>query len=405
MRRLVMALFFTALAYSQSPDQLESGAELLERQASNLARIADNEIKSASLAEKQADEAARQNDARAASELRREAERRRQKAAEALETAKARLERASELRRLLIKQEEISAAGFEKPDTLRIASWNIQNFGESKKNRTVAHQGREKSIPELIADIIRAGDFAAVAIQEVEGENLEAMEAIVERLNKNGEIYRMTYPEKIGKSSNRAEYLPIIYNDDLLKFQTQGMLKDTEMQRAPHYAFFSARPEKFQAPAAGKKHFDFVLVSVHLSPKATGAADLPRQQDFAQLPKIFNQLRKKFGDGEDIVVAGDFNCDPGSAGIDGYLWRQFTSTKLHLHPPVMAGEIAPKSMVQGDRLNDNIIWQNSTEEDWAKVKTLVDFPGIHFDGDIEAARKISDHLPIWCQFYANRDTD
>lgn len=254
--------------------------------------------------------------------------------------------------------------------------------------------------------------FNVIAVQEVEGDNLEAIERVIEVLNMRigEEAYRMTYPEKMGVSSNTAEFLPIIYDNRLVKLKTQGMLRDLEMQRPPHYALFEVRKDKFKNPQATKENFDFCLVSVHLAPKGSKEEDLPRRNDFKLIPKVFRFLNKKFTV-EDIIVAGDFNCDPNRGGIDGELWENVRKKKIIVHPITLRGEttIAKKTMTYGKRVNDNMIWMHNSEEDWSQVKEVYEYDSLHFrdpDGNVDrnSARMISDHLPIWAKFNTGRDS-
>ncbi|BBM82016.1 hypothetical protein [Candidatus Uabimicrobium amorphum] len=375
-------------------------AELLENAAANYTRMAENHIAMARVLEKRPRKAA-------------VAQQHRKQAMKFLQRAQENLDKAIVLRTGILKkiQENLVKLDAQKRNSVRIASWNIQNFGESKTNKIVPYKNKEYTIPEVVADIIYSAKFDVIAIQEVEGDNLESVERVVEVLNMRvgEEAYRLTYPEKMGVSSNTAEFLPIVYDNRYVRLKTQGMLRDLEMQRPPHYALFELRDNKFKSPQTKKNIFDFCLVSVHLAPKASGDKDIPRRNDFKNVPKIFRFLNKKFAI-EDIIVAGDFNCDPNRRGIDGELWAQIRKKKIVVHPITLRGkqEIATKTMTYGQRVNDNMIWMGNSEEDWAQTKEVYEYDKLHFqrDGKVDttSARVISDHLPVWGKFYATRDS-
>lgn len=374
-------------------------ARLLEAAAANYMRMAEDKLSLAQVLEKRGSvDVAQQH---------------RNQAAKLLLQAQENLDKAIALRSKNLQKikENLVRLDSEKRTSVRIASWNIQNFGESKTAKIVPYKNKEYTIPEVVADIIHSAQFDVVAIQEVEGDNLESVERVVEVLNmrEGEEAYRLTYPEKMGVSSNTAEFLPIIYDNRYLRLKTQGMLRDLEMQRPPHYALFELRENQFQGPQANKSIFDFCLVSVHLAPKGSGEKDIPRRNDFKNVPKIFRFLNKKFAM-EDIIVAGDFNCDPNRRGIDGELWESIRKKKIIVHPITLQGQqrIAKKTMTYGQRVNDNMIWMGNSEEDWARIKEVYEYDKLHFrrDGKVDtaSARMISDHLPVWGKFYATQDS-
>ncbi len=410
MRKFFLAfviLLFASIPIQANPNSnygLIKKVELWELQATHYISLADNAMKSAQVAESKAHLAQEEKKWDEVNKWKKKALSLRKKASGYLTKASTRIEQSNQLRAKFLR-----FIGEKEPDKFIIGSWNIQNFGDSKMQKKISYQGKDRPIPEVIAEIIKKLNFAVVALQEIEGDDLDPIYAVLDYLNKDGDEYKMTYPEKLGESSNRAEYLPIVYNSRLLKLERLGHIKNYDMQRDPHYAKFSLRSESFQEPQEGKKHFDFILVSVHLAPKQSGEEDEPRRNDFKALPKVVRWLEKKFGE-KDILVAGDFNCDPTtSRGSDYELWEKIRKKIGPVHPfkKVVAGEeiIMTDSMSHGDRLNDNLIWQAQSEKDWTGQKQIYDMVQEYFGGEISLAKEVSDHMPVWAEFYANRDED
>lgn len=132
-------------------------------------------------------------------------------------------------------------------DTLSIASWNIQIFGQTKLN--------DPELINIIIDIIKRYDI--IAIQEVRDASLQLPTQLIEIINADGLNYNVVASERLGRSRMKEQYL-FVYNDDLLDVvegtMGYGVEPNDEFAREPFYCMFRA------------DSFDFYLLTIHTDP-------------------------------------------------------------------------------------------------------------------------------------------
>ena len=94
---------------------------------------------------------------------------------------------------------------------------------------------------------------------------------------------------------------------------------------------------------------------------------------------------------KDVVVGGDFNFAPDKAPQSLKGLNSLIETH-HFDPP--------GSLIQSERLVDNIYFGSHTEEDYAGVSGLVKFD---VGMKIKDAWIISDHRPVFADFCTAKD--
>ena len=82
-------------------------------------------------------------------------------------------------------------------DTIRIASFNIQVFGESKLAKP--------HVVEVLADVVRR--FDVVAVQEVRAKNQSVVPQFLARVNAGGARYDYVIGPRLGRSSSKEQYV------------------------------------------------------------------------------------------------------------------------------------------------------------------------------------------------------
>jgi endonuclease/exonuclease/phosphatase family metal-dependent hydrolase len=270
---------------------------------------------------------------------------------------------------------------------IRIASWNIQDFGVKK--------ARDPLMMVEIADVLRR--FDVVAIQEVSNirerhdlgcernaecpdhENCGMIRDALEReLNEGfGRNYAFVFSDQ-----TRHERYLFIYDTEQVELIHDQLMEDPgdsepicafrpestgSMARQPHLGVFQA------------KDFSFAVLNAHTSPT----------RNRAELDALaaFEREVRQWGL-SDVIVAGDLNADCRYLSpkddidlrFDEYLW-------------VFSG--ADTTVGSTDCGYDQMIVREDTLDD------LTGDMGIYTDINPE----MSDHYPIWAHFYIERDQD
>lgn len=239
--------------------------------------------------------------------------------------------------------------------SLKIVSWNIQNFGKSKSD------------DEIFYISTKIKKFDIVAIQEVSTSNFgsQAIAKLDDYLDKTGSKWDYVVSDKTtGNGSERYAYL---YKTSRVKLKEKPSLEKSlqdSINREPFKAVFIFR---------GK---EFYLFNIHLVPKDKNPQDEAKK--LSELPKIYKDKR--------IIIMGDFNLPGNHSGFDGL-------RKLGLKVG-LSKKTSLKSKESDNPMNmeyDNFFVSNNIK--------LVESDVIYFYKDfktLKEARSISDHCPIYC---------
>ena len=272
---------------------------------------------------------------------------------------------------------------------IRIASWNIQWFS--------ANKSRKDEVMERIAETVENVDV--LAVQEIKNireqsdpgcprneecpndENCGAIrQALDEHLNKNrSDNYGIAFSPQV-----RHERYLYIWDKDRVELLTHKLVDDPgdsepvcawrpedtgTMVRQPHLGVFRAGD------------FTFSLLNAHIAP-------LDAQREIEALLDFEKKMRRNGF--SDVVVVGDLNADCG------YLSQ------------IQQDEFASSEYFWLFRGADTAV---AKEADCGYDQMIVTEPTIEdLTGELGVARtfedeSVSDHFPIWANFYTDRDTD
>ena len=270
-------------------------------------------------------------------------------------------------------------------DEIKIASWNIQQFGQTKAGINKSKNEKIKARTEYhktndtigkIAEIIKQGKFDVVAIQEVQDAKFETLPELSAALGSDWE-----YIESERTGRGKKEQYAIFFKPALLKPKdTIHLYDDMEdgwdhFSRDPGYAIFSYRD------------FEFILITCHLDPAQHAAYETERLDD------VYEVVKRKTGN-PNIFILGDFNLEEGPADIafrdDGLLDAEnYPKMKAVLdatHDTTVAGK-------NDETTYDNILFDSGQFE--LKEKGVYRFDDEFGEGYDKA---ISDHYPVWAIF-------
>lgn len=287
-------------------------------------------------------------------------------------------------------------------EKIKIATWNIQNFGKSK--------AENDSKMAIIADVLSRFDI--IAVQEISNVYEKSDEGCPRNENacpghKNCDLIQNALKKHLAQKGNKdyaflfspqvkdERYL-FIYDKKKIDALTEGELVQDEgdspnisicdakskgdMVRQPFYATFMAGD------------FTFTLITAHTSPERNVS-------ELEALEKYYRKVQDKDTENKDVILLGDLNaaCSylPKNKSIalkkPKYIW-------------VMSDTDDSTIRKTTDCAYDRIIFTKTTKEDYTGEHGV-----FRFDEEIgstkSSALKISDHYPVWAEFYTDKDSD
>lgn len=250
-------------------------------------------------------------------------------------------------------------------ETIRVASFNIQVFGESKL--------AERDVMDLLAKVVR--QFDAVAIQEVRSRQQDVLPRFVELINADGGQYDFCIGPRLGRTDSKEQYA-VVYNRATLEFDRETLYTvedaDDLLHREPLVATFRARgPDPSEA-------FTFTIVDMHVDPD-----DVQREMDV--LDDVFRAVRNDGRDEDDILLVGDFNTDDQHLGELAYL------------PYVTCVVVGTNTNTRRSHEYDNIVLDGRATTEFTGKGGVLDLREA-FGLSLDAALRVSDHFPVWAEF-------
>jgi deoxyribonuclease-1-like protein len=249
--------------------------------------------------------------------------------------------------------------------TIKIASFNIQVFGESKLNKPEALR--------TLVEIVQR--FDVVAIQEVRATSDEILPRFVAALNATGRQYDFVIGPRLGRTNSKEQYAFVfdrqtIECDRSATYTVQN--PGDKMHRAPLVASFRTR----NAPP--QQAFTFTLVNIHTDPD-----EVP--QELNALVDVIRGVRNNGRGEDDVLLLGDLNAD------ERMLASLAQSTGCSL---VVSG--VPTN-TRGSKTYDNLLYARGATTEFTQQWGVLDFAREYHLSE-QQALEVSDHRPIWAEF-------
>jgi len=248
---------------------------------------------------------------------------------------------------------------------IRIASFNIQVFGEKKAS--------QPEIMMTLGKIVR--EFDLVAIQEIRSQDERLLVRFVSQLNETGRRFCFVISPRLGSSSYKEQYAFIF---DTQTVQLDGSHSytiydpDDLLRREPHVGWFRTNH------ADARQAFTFSLVNLHLDSRTP-------DREIQHLNQIFRAIRNDGRGEDDVIIVGDFNL-PG-AEIGPRAERSGLTWLINNQP----------TNVRNTRQYDNIIIDRLATTEFTGRSGVFDFLR-EYNLSMDQALRVSDHLPVWAEF-------
>jgi hypothetical protein len=137
--------------------------------------------------------------------------------------------------------------------------------------------------------------------------------------------------------------------------------------------------------------FDYVLVNVHVKP---GDA----KREIMGLERVVEDASSKFLE-DDVIVLGDFNSDGSYFSEDDKIGIRDVKYYWAI------GDEVDTTLGLLDLTYDRIVFKNEfTFSDFTGESGVFRFDEV-YGLDREFAKRVSDHYPVWAEFYIGRDED
>lgn len=250
-------------------------------------------------------------------------------------------------------------------ESIRIASFNIQVFGQSK--------AAKPQVMSRLAHIVR--QFDVVAIQEIRTKEQGMLPEFIDLINQGDRHYDFVIGPRQGRTVSKEQYAYIFDTASLEVDRSQiYSISDPgdHLHREPLVAWFRVRgPDPEQA-------FTFTLANVHTDPDEV-------KTEMNVMDDVFRAIQDDARNEDDVILLGDFNTDEHNIGelasISGINWA-------------ISG--LPTN-TRGSESYDNLFMQEQATVEFNGRSGVFDFVR-HFNLSLEEGLEVSDHLPVWAEF-------
>lgn len=261
---------------------------------------------------------------------------------------------------------------------VRIASFNIQVFGDKKASKS--------DVMGHIAKVIQK--FDVLAIQEIRTKNGEfILRKLVNTINKNyNRNYAFLIGPRLGNTISKEQYA-FIYDAASVEIDHTAAytLNDPPVPGKPG-GYLHREPLVAQFRVRGPKPadaFTFILVNIHTDPDVA-------QEEVNVLADVYRVVKQHSAEGtgvgeDDVIILGDLNRSSKQLGRLGEISGIY---------PVIQGT---KTNTRQTKEYDNIILHSPSTTEFTGNGGVFGLMRA-FNLTEEAALKISDHFPIWAEF-------
>jgi endonuclease/exonuclease/phosphatase family metal-dependent hydrolase len=242
--------------------------------------------------------------------------------------------------------------------SFRIATFNIQNFGQSKMAKT--------DVVDTLAMIVR--QFDIVAVQEISDISNQTAGAFLKVVNASGVRYKLSCSERTGAQPDdrkSAEQYAFYYDSKTVSLTEAALYPDVndDFQREPYVASFTRKADSLT----------FVVCTIHTAPKQA-------VEEIAALAKVAKWIPTHFKNAKMIIFCGDFNASCSYASPS-----ELQALAIHK---------SPYYWVVPDNADTNLAKNACAYDRFVVTENLRSYVG---GWDVYRAfksKKVSDHWPV-----------
>jgi len=258
--------------------------------------------------------------------------------------------------------------------TIKVGAFNLQIYGTAK--------AAKPEVMAVLSKIIR--NYDVIAVQEIRDASQTALPLLRDAVNSIGSSkYEYVVSDRLGRTTSKEQYA-YIFNTQTMQVIGSPYVypySNDIFQREPYVAEFKVK----------NGNFDFALVTIHTDPDTA-------TQEINDLPKVVDDAKSKYPDEGDFIIMGDLNADCSYFKENGqsplissdYFWIINNSV-----------DTTTKST---DCTYDRIVITTPAITDYTGNSGVFRFDTA-YSLDYESTIAVSDHYPVYTEFWGNRDTD
>jgi len=264
----------------------------------------------------------------------------------------------------------------EEPSAIKIAAFNIQIFGRTKRQKDY--------VMDVLTRIVR--EFDIVLIQEIRDSTEQTAPYFLLKINEmEGAKYRFVRSERLGRTTSKEAYA-YFYNSKTVEFieDSDYVYDDVNdvFEREPYIASFRSG------------NFDFTLVGIHTKPDDASS-------EIGNLTHVVYDVLSKNPNEKDVIALGDFNADGRYFDEDDPA-NLFKTSEFYW---VIANDM--DTMTTTDNTYDRIVLMNATYS-YEYVKDSAEV--FYFDteygiNNATLVEEVSDHYPIYAEYETGFEDD
>jgi endonuclease/exonuclease/phosphatase family metal-dependent hydrolase len=239
--------------------------------------------------------------------------------------------------------------------------------------------------PEVLAVLSKiVRNYDVIAVQEIRDSSQTALPMLKDTVNSIGtQQYEYIVSDRLGRTTSKEQYAYLYNTQTIQVMGSPYVYPDSNdiFQRKPYVAEFKAK----------NGNFDFVLITIHTDPDTAN-------QEINDLPKVVEDAKSRYKGEGDFIVMGDLNADctyfkesdPSPLRSSDYYWiinNSFDTTT--------------KST---DCTYDRIIITTPAITDYTGNSGVFRFDTV-YNLNYDSTIAVSDHYPVYAEFWSNRDTD
>ncbi|KAB1264204.1 Deoxyribonuclease gamma [Camelus dromedarius] len=265
---------------------------------------------------------------------------------------------------------------------LRICSFNVRSFGESKKANCNAM--------DVIVKVIKRCDI--MLLMEIKDNNNRICPELKERLNGNSRrsiTYNYVISSRLGRNTYKEQYA-FLYKEKLVSVKDSYLYHDYQdgdtdvFSREPFVVWF-------QSPYTAVK--DFVIVPLHTTPETS-------VKEIDELADVYMDVKRHWK-AENFIFMGDFNA--GCSYVPKKAWKNI---RLRTDPRFiwLIGDqedttvkestncAYDRIVLRGQEIVSSVVPKSNSTFDFQKAYRLTE----------EEALDVSDHFPVEFKLQSSR---
>ncbi len=250
-------------------------------------------------------------------------------------------------------------------ETIRLASFNIQVFGQSKMDKP--------EVMKVLTQVVKSFDI--VAVQELRSKEQDVIPRWLEMINADGSQWASLVGPRLGRTVSKEQYV-FLYNTAKIEMieKSDFTINDPHdlLHREPHVASFRTRVNP------GVEPFSFTLINIHTDPDEV-------DEELDALGEVYEVVRAANPNEDDVILLGDLNTDYTDFGMLGQV------------PGIFATVQGTPTNTRKDKSYDNIVFDQRHTTEFAGQAGVLDLMAA-FKMTEEQALEVSDHLPVWATF-------